>query len=98
MNSATSFNRPFVNPAPIAPVPTPQQSLRACVEQAMESYFQNLEGQTPSNVYDMVMSEVEAPMLQVVLKYNRHNQTRASNVLGLNRGTMRKMLKKYGML
>lgn len=74
------------------------QSLRGCVEQAMENYFQNLDGQDVSDVYDMVMAEVEAPMLEIVLKYTRHNQTRAAQVLGLNRGTLRKKLKQYGLL
>lgn len=74
------------------------QSLRACVEQAMENYFQNLDGQPVNDVYNMVMAEVEAPMLEIVLKYTRHNQTRAAQVLGLNRGTLRKKLKQYGLL
>lgn len=75
-----------------------QQSLRGCVEQAMDNYFKNLDGQAVSDVYEMVMAEVEAPMLEIVLKYTRHNQTRASQVLGLNRGTLRKKLKQYGLL
>jgi Fis family transcriptional regulator len=37
-------------------------------------------------------------MLEVVMKYTRHNQTKAANVLGLNRGTLRKKLKQYGLL
>ncbi|MDQ2078238.1 DNA-binding transcriptional regulator Fis [Marinimicrobium sp. ABcell2] len=74
------------------------QSLRGCVEQAMENYFQNLDGQPVSDVYDMVMAEVEAPLLEIVLKYTRHNQTKAAQVLGLNRGTLRKKLKQYGLL
>ncbi len=74
------------------------QSLRDCVEQAMENYFRHLEGQPVSDVYDMVMAEVEAPMLEVIMKYTRHNQTKAAHVLGLNRGTLRKKLKQYGLL
>ncbi len=74
------------------------QSLRDCVDQAMDNYFKHLDGQDPSNVYEMVMAEVEAPMLEVVMKYTRHNQTRAAHVLGLNRGTLRKKLKQYGLL
>ncbi len=74
------------------------ESLRGCVEQAMENYFQNLDGQPVSDVYNMVMAEVEAPLLEIVLKYTRHNQTRAAHVLGLNRGTLRKKLKQYDLL
>ncbi len=75
-----------------------RQSLRGSVEQALDNYFQSLDGQPASNVYEMVLAEVEAPMLEVVLKYTRHNQTRAAQVLGLNRGTLRKKLKQYGLL
>ncbi len=74
------------------------QSLRDCVNQAMASYFMHLDGQPVSDVYDMVLAEVEAPMLEVVMKYTRHNQSKAAQVLGLNRGTLRKKLKQYGLL
>ncbi len=74
------------------------ETLRDSVELAMNNYFQNLDGQDVNNVYQMVMSEVEAPMLEVVMRYTRDNQTRASQVLGLNRGTLRKKLKQYGLL
>ena len=74
------------------------QSLRDCVEQAMDNYFKHLDGQAVTDVYDLVMAEVEAPMLEIVMKYTRHNQTKAAQVLGLNRGTLRKKLKQYGLL
>jgi Fis family transcriptional regulator len=51
-----------------------------------------------TDVYDMVLQEVEAPLLEAVLRYTRNNQTLASTVLGLNRGTLRKKLKRYGLL
>jgi len=86
---------------PIAPTPTNTpsgQSLRDYVETAVSNYFQHLEGQDVTNVYEMVLSEVETPLLEVVMKYTRHNQTRAAEILGLNRGTLRKKLKQYGLL
>lgn len=75
-----------------------RESLRDCVEHAINNYFQHLDGQEVTDVYNMVLAEVEAPLLEVVLKYTRHNQTKASQVLGLNRGTLRKKLKEYGLL
>lgn len=78
--------------------PQQEQSLRDVVEKAVTNYFQHLDGQDVSDVYEMVLAEVEAPMLEVVMKYTRHNQTKAANVLGLNRGTLRKKLKQYGLL
>ena len=74
------------------------QTLRDSVETALQNYFDSLDGQPVSDVYNMVLSEVEAPLLETVMKYTRDNQTKASIVLGLNRGTLRKKLKQYGML
>jgi Fis family transcriptional regulator, factor for inversion stimulation protein len=73
-------------------------SLRDSVEFAVHNYFQHLEGQDAANIYEMVMAEVETPLLEVVMKNCRHNQTKAADVLGLNRGTLRKKLKQYGLL
>jgi Fis family transcriptional regulator len=74
------------------------RSLRKSVEIAVGRYFAQLDGQMVTDVYDMVLQEVEAPLLEAALKYTRNNQTLASSVLGLNRGTLRKKLKRYGML
>jgi len=72
--------------------------LRDCVAQAMSNYFEQLDGQEVIELYEMVLSEVEAPMMEAVMEYTGGNQTKASKATGLNRGTLRKKLKKYGML
>lgn len=84
----------------VTPLSTPSKnlSLRDCVAQSMENYFHHLDGQPVTDVYDMVLAEVEAPLLEIIMKYTRHNQTQASQVLGLNRGTLRKKLKQYGLI
>jgi Fis family transcriptional regulator len=46
----------------------------------------------------MVLAEVEAPLLAEIMAYTRNNQTRASLMLGLNRGTLRKKLKQYHLI
>ena len=74
-----------------------QPTLRECVQTAVVNYFAHLEGDMPTNLYDLVLAEVEAPLLEVVMEKVRDNQTKASNVLGLNRGTLRKKLKQYDM-
>jgi len=84
--------------APAAPAQPVARSLRQSVEFAVNNYFAQLDGQIVTDVYDMVLAEVEAPLLEAVLKYTRNNQTLAATVLGLNRGTLRKKLKRYGML
>ena len=76
----------------------PNQSLRDHVELTMRNYFAHLDGERATAVYDMVLAEVETPLLEVVLEYTRGNQTRASEILGLNRGTLRKKLKQHGLM
>lgn len=74
------------------------QTLRDSVATALNNYFAHLDGQPVTDVYDMVLSEVEAPLLEAVMRYTRNNQTKASQLLGLNRGTLRKKLKQHGLL
>jgi len=73
-------------------------SLRHCVERAMEEYFSHLDGQTCTDLYQLVLQEVEDPLFNAVMKYTRNNQSKASEMLGLNRGTLRKKLKLYDLL
>ena len=74
------------------------QTLRDSVSIALSNYFKHLDGQPVTDVYNMVLSEVEAPLLEEVLRYTRNNQTKAAVLLGLNRGTLRKKLKEYDLL
>ena len=73
-------------------------SLRQSVSLAVRAYLDELDGQMGNDVYQMVLAEVEAPLLEEIMRYTRNNQTRASQMLGLNRGTLRKKLKQYGLL
>ncbi|MCC6134049.1 MAG: DNA-binding transcriptional regulator Fis [Candidatus Contendobacter sp.] len=85
-------------PHPEAPVDLlPATPLRDQVQESLRIYFHNLGGQAPSNLYDLVLSEVEAPLLEVVMQFTGGNQTRAAAILGLNRGTLRKKLRQYGL-
>ncbi len=73
------------------------QLLRDAVKRAVTNFFAQLDGQEAQEVYEMVLSEVEAPLLDIIMQHTRGNQTRAANMLGINRGTLRKKLKKDGM-
>ena len=73
-------------------------TLRSCVEETLHKYFAHLDGQVVTNVYDMVLSEVEAPLLEVVMRNTMGNQCKAAELLGLSRGTLRKKLQQYGLL
>ena len=64
-------------------------------EDALKSYFKNLNGHKPANIYQLVLGEVEPPLLASVMEYSNGNQTLASDILGINRATLRKKLKQY---
>lgn len=70
-------------------------TLKLCVERAVNYYFDQLGDQAPANMYEMVLREVEQPLLATVMKRVGGNQSRASTYLGMNRGTLRKKLKQY---
>ena len=74
------------------------QTLRGAVEKALHNYFAPLAGADVTAVYNLVLTEVEAPLLESVMNHVKGNQTKASEMLGLNRGTLRKKLKQYDLL
>jgi len=74
------------------------RTLRQSVHSSLDDFFVHLDGQPITNLYEMVLSEIEEPLLNVVMKHARDNQTKASEILGLNRGTLRKKLKQYNLL
>lgn len=74
------------------------QPLHDSVRQSLENYLLQLKGQLPSNLYELILAEVEAPLMDAVMEYTKGNQSRAAIVLGLSRGTLRKKLKMYGLL
>jgi Fis family transcriptional regulator len=80
------------------PVMTEQKSFRDHVSEAMQRYFEDLDGQDTKELYDIVMAEVEPPLLEAAMKYTRQNQSKTAALLGLNRGTLRKKLKQYNLL
>ena len=59
----------------------------------LDHYFNDLSGENPSGVYDMVVQSVEKPLLLYVMNLAEGNQSKAANILGLNRNTLRKKLK-----
>jgi Fis family transcriptional regulator, factor for inversion stimulation protein len=71
--------------------------LSLTVRKVMRQYFKDLDGEKPSGIYDMVVAAVEKPMLEVVMFQAQGNQTRAAELLGLNRNTLRKKLQQHGL-
>ena len=73
------------------------KSIYHCVESALNLYFEDMDGHDPSDLYELVLSQVEKPVLEVVLKQTQGNITRSAEILGINRATLRKKLKKYAL-
>ncbi|MGB8338551.1 MAG: DNA-binding transcriptional regulator Fis [Burkholderiales bacterium] len=74
-----------------------ESELSASVRRVLKQYFKDLDGEKSGPVYDMVLASVEKPLLEVVLQHVEGNQTRAADLLGLNRNTLRKKMNLYGI-
>ena len=75
-----------------------QKPLRDLTQDALNAYFKNLNGHRPGDLYTLVMSEVEQPLFKAVLDFTGGNQSRAADILGINRGTLRKKLRSYHLI
>lgn len=71
--------------------------LREQTEAALGAYFDKLNGHKPARLYELVLREIEEPLFRTVLTYAEGNQSHAAEILGINRGTLRKKLKEYGL-
>ena len=71
--------------------------LRNHAERALTDYFASLNGHRPAQLYDMVLREVEEPLFRAALDYAIGNQSQAAVILGINRGTLRKKLRQFGL-
>lgn len=69
-----------------------QPALRECVARAVRRYLSDLDGDTPDGMYELVLNEVEVPLLREVLHWAGGNQSKAAAALGMNRATLRKKL------
>ena len=74
-----------------------RKSLKYQVGLAFRRYFKELDGNKATNVFEMVIKEVEKPMLEEVMKFCNGNKSQASKILGINRVTLRTKLKQYNI-
>jgi len=74
------------------------EPLRVHVERVVRQYFATLGDEMPTDLYELILKEIEQPLLSVVLEQTRGNQTKCAQILGLNRGTLRKKLKTYDLM
>jgi len=73
------------------------EPLSDCVRKALRGYFKQLDGHSAANMYQLVLAEVEHPLLEIVMDHTAGNQTHAANILGISRSTLRKKLALYDL-
>ena len=77
---------------------SPCLPLKANVSVALDRYFRDLGGESPTDLYSMVLKEVEQPLFAAVIAHTKGNKCRAAEILGINRNTLRKKLELYNLL
>ncbi len=76
---------------------TKGKCLSESVSDALDKYFKDLDGHEPANLYDLIISQVEKPLIESVIENSRGNISRAAQILGLNRATLRNRMQKYSI-
>jgi Fis family transcriptional regulator len=71
--------------------------LSHAVKHSIRRYLYELDGTLPNNMYDLVLRQIEQPLFEAILEHTKGNQSRAAEMLGLNRGTLRKKLRSYNL-
>jgi Fis family transcriptional regulator len=74
-----------------------ESELSLCVRKVLKQYFKDLDGEPAANLYDMVVLCVEKPVLEIALTQSGNNQSRAADMLGINRNTLRKKMQQHGI-
>lgn len=69
-----------------------------CIEAQLQRYLNDLNGNPPSDIYAMVLSVVEKPMLELVMRHTHRNQSLAAQYLGINRNTLHKKLVEHKLI
>ena len=71
--------------------------LSHAVKHSIRRYLYELDGTRPNDMYELVLKQIEQPLFEAILEHTKGNQSRAAELLGLNRGTLRKKLRSYDL-
>ncbi len=66
--------------------------LADAVRRSLERYYKDMDGETPTGIYEMVLKNIEKPMIETVLEFAEGNLSLAAAMLGINRNTLRKKM------
>lgn len=94
-NDAFLADKPLLVEPPI--VEHSHERLGECVSRVLKLYFKDMENHFNGDLYNLIMSEVEKPLVEKVMTYTNNNQSNAASILGISRGTLRKKIKLYNI-
>ncbi|MBS0423668.1 MAG: Fis family transcriptional regulator [Proteobacteria bacterium] len=72
-----------------------ENEIASCIRKAINGYLNDLDGEKPCHIYNMVMHSVEKPLIEIAIQHTKGNQTQAADLLGINRNTLRQKMKQY---
>ncbi|UCE71944.1 MAG: hypothetical protein JSU99_01160 [Nitrospiraceae bacterium] len=73
------------------------RSIGKFIETKLKGFMKNIKSFEKFDLYNMVIPEVEKALIVMVMKETRGNQIKASQLLGINRNTLRSKIKKLGI-
>lgn len=70
-------------------------NISEAVSAVITNYLKTVDTKHVNNLYELVIEQIEPPLLQAAMEREKYNQSRAAKTLGLSRGTTREKLKKH---
>jgi two-component system nitrogen regulation response regulator GlnG len=74
-----------------------EDSLEALIARKLQNSLAQMNLQELDNLYEMVLHQVERPLINIILQQTRCNQVRTAEILGINRNTLRKKINTLGI-
>jgi len=80
----------------LTPGPKPSGTcLHEFVQGVVNQYLDDMGSTPPDNLYQVILAEVERPLIRTVLDHTGGNQSRAAEILGITRATLRNRIQRY---
>ncbi|MDD2556803.1 MAG: helix-turn-helix domain-containing protein [Desulfuromonadaceae bacterium] len=82
------------NPSALTPK---TQSLESIIEAKLRASLMQEDIIEINDLYNMVLYQMERPLLRIILEKTKGNQLHAAKILGINRNTLRKKMATLGI-